>query len=88
MGSFSMWHWLVLLLLVAIPAALIGAMVWLMRRLSRRKHGSAERPPTAGGKATPAGADARLKRLDALLLAGDITRDEYERQRASIIASV
>jgi hypothetical protein len=27
-------------------------------------------------------------RLDTLLLAGDITRDEYERQRASIIASV
>lgn len=32
MGGFDPWNGLVLLLLVAIPAAVILAMVWLLRR--------------------------------------------------------
>ena len=36
MGGFDPWNGLVLLLLVAIPAAVVLAMVWLLRR---NRHG-------------------------------------------------
>ncbi|WP_164972116.1 hypothetical protein [Luteimonas sp. YGD11-2] len=37
MGGFDPWNGLVLLLLVAIPAAVILAMVWLLRRNRMRE---------------------------------------------------
>ena len=38
MGGFDPWNGLVLLLLVAIPAAVILAMVWLFRRNRHARH--------------------------------------------------
>ncbi|MDH5833282.1 SHOCT domain-containing protein [Luteimonas kalidii] len=88
MGSFSIWHWTILLLLVTVPALLIGGLVWLIVRVSRRRRGTpSQLPSTATGTASER-TDDRLNRLHALFEQGQITREEYERQRASIISSV
>ncbi|MCD7099016.1 SHOCT domain-containing protein [Stenotrophomonas sp. MMGLT7] len=84
MGGFSLWHWLVLVLFLVVPLVLIGGLVWLVVHLSRRK--PAPVPYVAGALAE--GTDVCLERLHVLLEQGQITRDEYERQRAAIIASV
>lgn len=36
MGSFSIWHWLILLVLLATPVA-IGLLVWLIVRISNKR---------------------------------------------------
>ena len=51
MGSFSLWHWLVLVLIVFVPAMLIGLAIWLAVRLSRRRAHRLERQP--GGRPVP-----------------------------------
>jgi hypothetical protein len=61
-----------LVLLSGIPLLLIGVVVWLAVRWSKRSR------PTA----------ARLAELESLRRAGTINADEYEKQRAAIIASV
>lgn len=45
MGGFSLWHWLVLVLIVFVPAMVIGLAIWLAVRLSRRAAGRLERQP-------------------------------------------
>ena len=88
MGSFSIWHWLILLLLLAVPVVLIGGLVWLIAHLSRRKPTSMPHAPPAPAVTPPESEDVRLRKLHALLEQGHITRDEYERQRAAIISGV
>ena len=81
MDSLSIWHWLVLLIFLVVPLLLVGGLVWLIVRLSRRS--APTNPP-----GHLAGADIRLSQLDGLLAQGHITRDEYDRQRAAIISGV
>lgn len=88
MGGFSLWHWLVLVLFLVVPLVLIGGLVWLVVHLSRRKPAPVPYVPRAQTGALAEGTDVRLERLHVLLEQGQITQDEYERQRAAIIASV
>lgn len=88
MGSFSIWHWLILLLLLAVPAVLIGGLVWLIVHLSRRKSTSVPHAPSVPAGTLPESEDVRLRKLHTLLEQGHITRDVYERQRAAIISGV
>ncbi len=88
MGGFSLWHWLVLLLVLAVPVVLVGGLVWLIVQWSRRKPAGAPPAPQATAGELPESIDSRLEKLGALLEQGHITHDEYERQRAAIIASV
>ena len=63
---------IVLMMLSGIPLLLIGVVVWWVVRLIRRPRPAAD----------------RLAELEALRRAGTINTDEYERQRAAILASV
>lgn len=69
---------IVLGLLFAVPAMVIGGVVWLA---TRRKRVS---PPPGGQRPV---AD-RLAELESLRRAGQISTDEYDQQRASIIARI
>lgn len=76
MGAFSIWHWLILLCVLALAAGVVGLVVWLAMRASR-----------ASGK--PAAlVQARLQQLEALKVQGLITDDEYARQRAAIVSGL
>lgn len=87
MGGFSIWHAVVLLVLLGFPV-LIGVVVWLAVRARRRGH-----PSAAAGLAPPplppaATVEARLRALDDLHARGVIDQAEYERQRQAILATV
>ena len=82
MGSLSVWHGLIALLVIAIPLFLAG-IVWLIYFFSRGKARAA--PLTS---ALLGNTENRLVKLDTLLEQGHITRNEYDRQRAAIIAGV
>lgn len=89
MGSFSLWHWLVLVLIVFVPAMVIGLVIWLAVRLSRRGAGRLERQP--GGKPMPAEvseAGDRLRRLQDLKEQGMVSSTEYEMKRSQILDQV
>lgn len=75
MGSFSIWHWLILLFFIAVPIAVIAGAVWLIARSSKRVAPSA---PT----------EKRLWELSSLKSKGLITDAEYEQQRAAILRKV
>ena len=84
MHDFSLWQWIVSLLLIVIVALLGGGFFWLFTQLSNQKKtsGSLSEPAT---KKSP---DARLHNLKHLLDQGHITEEEYKQQRADIIAGV
>lgn len=63
---------LVLMVLFVVPLLLIGVVAWLAIRWTRRSRPVAD----------------RLAEIESLRQAGRINTEEYERQRASIIASV
>jgi cytochrome c-type biogenesis protein CcmH/NrfG len=63
---------IVLMMLSAVPLLLIGVVVWWAVRWAKRSRPIAD----------------RLSELEALRRAGTINPDEYEKQRAAIIASV
>ncbi len=63
---------LLLMVLSSVPFLLIGVVVWLVVRWIRRPRPVAD----------------RLAELESLRRAGTINTDEYEKQRAAIIASV
>jgi Flp pilus assembly protein TadB len=44
MGSFSIWHWLILLVLFCIPAG-IAMLVWLIVRYAQKRTNSKPLPP-------------------------------------------
>ncbi|MBN6151475.1 SHOCT domain-containing protein [Xanthomonas sp. AmX2] len=87
MGGVSIWHALVLLVLLGFPV-LIGVVVWLAVRARRHSH-----PSMVAGSAPPplppaATVEARLRTLEDLHARGVIDQAEYERQRQAILAAV
>lgn len=77
MGSFSPWHWLMVLLLLAFMALLLKALIGALRRSDYRPPATLSRPPAE-----------RLRELDGLRVRGLISEPEYRRQRAQIVASI
>lgn len=76
MGGFSIWHWIILLLALAIPATLVGLVIWLAVRASGRSARAATQAP-----AVPPSTAARLQELAALKSQELITEAEQERKR-------
>lgn len=81
MGSISIWHWIVVLVIVVVPTVVVAGVIWLAVRASRR--------PPAGAVAvipplpTPA---ERLQALDAQRSQGLLSEDAYQARRAAILA--
>lgn len=71
MGSFGLWHWLLTLLWIVIPAIV----VWLFVRASRRRQRQG-----AGDLQDGAG----LRELSRLRQRGVLTEEEFERKRAEL----
>lgn len=65
-------------LLFVVPGIVIGFVVWLATRRKRLS-------PPAGGQRPAAD---RLAELESLRRAGQISTDEYDKQRASIISRI
>jgi hypothetical protein len=65
---------LLLPVLLAVPVLLIVGLVWLLVRVFR--------------KASHRTATERLAELESLRKAGQITTDEYEKQRAAIVSGI
>lgn len=82
MGGFSIWHWLVLLVVFAFPL-LIGVVVWLAIRAQRRRPAVAAPPPLPLPPA--ASMEQRLRALEQLKVQGLIDGAEYARRRAQIL---
>lgn len=88
MGGLSIWHLIVVIFILGVPAA-IGSIIWLVVRASKA-------PASAGAPAMPAAlppsarpsVEARLQELAALKSKGLITGDEYDRQRSAILSDI
>jgi hypothetical protein len=84
MGGFSIWHLVILLVMLGVPL-LIGAVVWWAIRANRR-------PPAAAQAAPPplpsASVEHRLRELDALKAQGLIDPAEYADRRERILATL
>ena len=78
MGSFSIWHLLVLLIGFVFFAGGIGLVVWLCIRVARK--------PSPG--AVTASSQQRLQQLDELRGKGLLSEAEYQQQRAVIVGSI
>jgi hypothetical protein len=78
MGSFSIWHLLVLLIGLAFFAGGIALVVWLCVRVARK-------PNTA---AVPASTQQRLQQLEELREKGLLSGAEYQQQRGAIVSSI
>ena len=85
MGGFSIWHWLVVLVIFG---GLAVGFVWLVVSMSRRKPASSSNARVSTGASSLGDADNRLKKLNELRAQGLIKESEYQKQRASIIAGV
>lgn len=86
MGGLSIWHLIVVLLLLAAAAGLVGLLVWLFGRSSRRA-GIAS-GVTGSEPLDAATVESRLLQLDDLWGKGVITESEYEQQRSEIIKGI
>jgi hypothetical protein len=73
MGSFSLWHWGIVLLLPLVALVVVGFTIWLIVGVA---------------KGSGASAESRLQRLAALKSQGQISDSEYTQQRSAIIQSV
>jgi hypothetical protein len=82
MGSFSIWHWLIILFVIGIPFSILGAIVWLIIRATRKSALPAARIASA---LTP---EARLEELFQLRSKGLISLAEYEQQRAAVLDNI
>ncbi|MGH8052898.1 MAG: SHOCT domain-containing protein [Stenotrophomonas sp.] len=78
MGTFSIWHWLVLLFLFAVLVGGIGGIVWLVSRAAK----SSPRP------AASSTTESRLQQLEVLKTKGLISEAEYAQQRAAIVSGI
>jgi len=83
MGSFSIWHGIIML---AIPAG-IGLVIWLIVRAVRKPAVPAG-PIPASGSPTQSSAEARLRELASLRSKDLITESEYEEQRSEVLRSL
>ena len=89
MGGFSLWHWIILFLMIAVPALVVGLIVWLIVRLSRRKATTlSERIDPAMTSSTASHPDVRLRQLQDLKEQGLVSHTEYEEKRAQILDQV
>ena len=88
MGSFSIWHWIILLGMLAIPVC-IGLVIWLVVRATRKPTAlSKPTGPPAAQSSQASSAEARLRELDSLRSNGLITDLEYEQRRSTIVSSL
>lgn len=83
MGGFSIWHFVILLVVLAVPVVVFAA-VWLAMRRNRRTQAAqhAAAPPQAPS------VEARLRALEALRAQGLVDQAEYERRRQQILADL
>lgn len=101
MGSFSIFHWIIVLFVLGAFAGVVGLIVWLAVRASRpAKAPPAQRLPPAmpdpppapveshAGSQAGSRAESRLRELDGLRAKGLISDTEYEQRRAAILASL
>ena len=88
MGGLSIWHWLILLAMLAILTIIFGA-IWFAVHFYRR---SAARTPPALSQTisapTPSTTESRLQHLADLRSKGLITDSEYEQQRSMILKGI
>jgi hypothetical protein len=86
MGNFSLWHWIIVLFILAIPIV-IGLIIWLVVRAARRPAATSTvvPPPSAIHRSS---AESRLRELADLKAKGLVTDTEYEDQRATILQDV
>jgi hypothetical protein len=83
MGSFGIWHWIVVLFVLVIPVVMVVAIVWFTLRIAQ----NAPPPPVPPSPPVPT-AESRMEELIALKLKGLITQAEFDQQRAKIISGV
>ncbi|MGY0561351.1 SHOCT domain-containing protein [Luteimonas sp. A277] len=89
MGGFSLWHWIIVLFVLGILAAIIGLIIWLIVRVTRRPHAAtAPSTPPAIATASSLTVESRLQELANLKSKGLITDSEYEERRSAILQSV
>ena len=87
MGGFSIWHWLVLLLVVAVPVVSVALLVWIVGQATR----SSARATNVSARTDLPGRpsiEARLRELAELKSKGLISDPEYDHQRAVILRDV
>ena len=86
MGSFSLWHWIIVLVIFSVPVG-IGMAIWLFVRAARKP--AAPSRPTVPASASPGpSAETRLQELACLRSKDLITDSEYEQQRSAVLRSV
>ncbi|GEM_PF-686869 len=85
MGGFSIWHWLIVLVLLGGAALMIGLVIWLARRASRPAQVQTVMPSVS---AQAASVESRLRELDMLKEKGLITDAEYTSRRADILRAI
>jgi hypothetical protein len=86
MGSFSIWHWIIVLIILSIPVG-TGLVIWLIVRVARKT--AAPSRSTVPVSASPRlSAEARLQELASLRSKDLITDAEYEQQRSAALSSV
>ena len=86
MGGFSIWHWLIILVFLAVPIAVIVVIVWAVSKSSRRPAQHTSPAPIPASTLSPS--EARLVELASLRSKGLITDTEYEQRRQAIIQSI
>lgn len=88
MGAFSIWHWIIVLIVLSVPAFL-GLAIWFVVRAVARSSASASVPvPQVAPVSLRPPTEARLRELASLRSKGLLTDEEYERQRAVVIRGV
>lgn len=88
MGSFSIWHWIIVFILLAVPVV-VGVVVWLIVRTATRPSMVSRSPGSpVAPVAEQTSAEARLLALAALHAKGLLTDAEYQQQRAVVIRGV
>jgi hypothetical protein len=89
MGSFSIWHWIVVLLLVGIPLLVLVLIIQLIARALRHQRSPDYHAPMPHTPLpTSLQAESRLQALTELRSKGLITDVEFERKRTEILDSV
>lgn len=86
MGSFSIWHWVIVLVVLCIPLG-IGLVIWLIVRAARRPVSPTSSAVPFSAAPQPS-AEARLQELASLRAKGLITESEHEEQRSEVLRSV
>lgn len=88
MGSFGLWHWIIVLMVLGIPVAIAGLVAWLVARASKQPPAASRAvPPPIPNGIRPSTA-SRLQDLAELKEKGLITDAEFEQQRAAILREV